>query len=365
MESAMKKKSDRGIPSGHIKLLLTDRCNAKCFYCHLEGQDGTTKAQERIDGAFVKKLLRHVTCEHLSISGGEPTTHPKVVEICRAAAERGVRPILDTNGRLHERVSSVLRYLGEIRFNFDSPYSKRYKKIKGFDPDGLMLSIGAAQKAGVPIALNVTALDENTTEDAFMRILGFAKEMGASLRFIERFDGTFKERNKMSIEKLFTLLGREPWYIGANAHARIFRTSNGVFSAVVDDVKVSIFRTICAAAMDCMLMDATSFEVVAFLNKENIEEGYYSHICGGELTPPEKHAGDFCQATSKLYINPAGDIKPCFLSDATVPLYDAVMSENAGAISNAIRKAVGKLGNGPCRHVEPVENERMLIGKMG
>ncbi len=96
----------------------TSQCNLACDGCYRENITNSHKplavVREEID-----TFLRLRTVDGISIAGGDPLMHPEIVEIVRYVAERGVKPILNTNGNvLTMELLRELKKAGVYGFTF-------------------------------------------------------------------------------------------------------------------------------------------------------------------------------------------------------------------------------------------------------
>ena len=82
-------------------LYLTDRCNLDCSYCT---EYDNSKAHPKLEDLklWIKKI-RDLGTMRIALVGGEPLTHPNVVEIVRYCRELGFATSLTTNGFLLTR----------------------------------------------------------------------------------------------------------------------------------------------------------------------------------------------------------------------------------------------------------------------
>lgn len=74
------------LPSGTIRLSVTNRCNMNCWYCHNEGQDSAIKKDLSYD-KFVKliDIAREFGLRGISFTGGEPflnRTLKRMIQYC-------------------------------------------------------------------------------------------------------------------------------------------------------------------------------------------------------------------------------------------------------------------------------------------
>ncbi|MBN1402503.1 MAG: radical SAM protein [Anaerolineae bacterium] len=79
-------------------LEITDLCNLHCEGCYRQRLSGHKPLEEVKEEILFFKEWRNP--DNLSIAGGEPLLHPQLPEIVAFAAERGIKPIVLTNGAL-------------------------------------------------------------------------------------------------------------------------------------------------------------------------------------------------------------------------------------------------------------------------
>jgi MoaA/NifB/PqqE/SkfB family radical SAM enzyme len=78
---------------------ITYKCANRCVFCATGDRVSAALGWEKIDG--ILRQHRAEGTDQLDIDGGEPTTHPRLVDAIRLARELGYRSInLTTNGRL-------------------------------------------------------------------------------------------------------------------------------------------------------------------------------------------------------------------------------------------------------------------------
>lgn len=87
----------------------TAACNLYCEGCYRTNDPKGHKSLDEI-AADLDIFSRLRTCDGISVAGGDPLTHPGIVEIVAMIAERGFKPILNTNGLALDR-----ELLGELK----------------------------------------------------------------------------------------------------------------------------------------------------------------------------------------------------------------------------------------------------------
>lgn len=95
----------------------TEKCNLYCEGCYRANVNRHKSLQEVAEDLDV--FARQRTFDGVSIAGGDPLTHPQVVDIVRMVAERGWKPILNTNGlALDEELLRELAAAGLVGLTF-------------------------------------------------------------------------------------------------------------------------------------------------------------------------------------------------------------------------------------------------------
>lgn len=96
----------------------TAKCNLYCEGCYrLNEKDGHKSLEQIREDLDVFVKLRKA--DGVSIAGGDPLTHPDVVEIVKEVKKRGMKPILNTNGlALTKELLAELKKAGVFGFTF-------------------------------------------------------------------------------------------------------------------------------------------------------------------------------------------------------------------------------------------------------
>lgn len=77
----------------------TSKCNLYCDGCYRENREDSHKSLEEVAHELdVFESVRRT--DGVSIAGGDPLTHPEILEICRMVVAKGWKPIINTNGLL-------------------------------------------------------------------------------------------------------------------------------------------------------------------------------------------------------------------------------------------------------------------------
>jgi len=121
---------------------ITDECNMKCNICYYSSEPGlgNHRSMDDIEQMLATLLETESEPDLIQVTGGEPTTHPKIVEILQYLKKSPVRHLmLNTNGiKIAEDESFVkaLKKLGggfEVYLQFDSLDSDILKDLRARD----------------------------------------------------------------------------------------------------------------------------------------------------------------------------------------------------------------------------------------
>ena len=121
---------------------VTDECNMKCNICYYgsEPNMGNHRSMEEIENSLSTLLEVESEPDLIQVTGGEPTTHPQIVEILQYLKKSPVRHLmLNTNGikiAEDEEFVKVLKALGggfEVYLQFDSMTPEVLRDIRARD----------------------------------------------------------------------------------------------------------------------------------------------------------------------------------------------------------------------------------------
>ncbi len=180
-----------GRPVDSIRISLTQRCNLRCFYCHLEGEipkktiEMTPEEIQRIVNLAVSFSIRKV-----KLTGGEPLMRSDILEIVNMIRDsRGVEEVsMTTNGIFLAGLAEGLKKAGLTRINvsLDTLNHERFKRITGSTGlEAVISGIREAVKTGLcPLKVNMVLL-KGVNEDEVSKMIGFTKDHGLILQIIE------------------------------------------------------------------------------------------------------------------------------------------------------------------------------------
>lgn len=137
-------KKDPGLFPLHLDVDPTNRCNLGCsmcprtFYLREGRRDWNPQGRPgEMDFSLYEKLIEEGADNGLQSVKlnflGEPLMYPRLTDMVRLAASRGLWVMINTNATLlTEKLSASLLEAGltDIFFSFDSPYEKEYEAVR-------------------------------------------------------------------------------------------------------------------------------------------------------------------------------------------------------------------------------------------
>lgn len=168
-------------------VLYIGGCNLRCPYCFVPDLVENPDQLPTIPWAVVRNHLEKgkTWIDGVVISGGEPTIHEELPELCRKIQAAGFQIKLDTNGTNPEMVKELIDgklvdYISlDVKHQIDSPL---YSRAVGIESDALLKSvkrtISILLTAGVPYEFRTTIVPVlHSLEDVrnITRYLGVCK----------------------------------------------------------------------------------------------------------------------------------------------------------------------------------------------
>ncbi len=163
---------------------ITDECNMKCNICYYSAEPGlgNHRSMEEIEQMLATLLEIESEPDLIQVTGGEPTTHPQIVEILQYLKKSPVRHLmLNTNGiKIAEEESFVkaLKKLGggfEVYLQFDSLNPKVLKDLRARDMvETRLKALEALEKNNISTTL-VVVVKKGLNEHEIPDIIEFSR----------------------------------------------------------------------------------------------------------------------------------------------------------------------------------------------
>lgn len=144
----------------------TSKCNLHCDGCYRENRNNSHKSLEEIREEL-DVFQKNRRTDSISVAGGEPLIHPNIVEITRIIADRGWKPVINTNGEaLTPELLKKLKKAGVHGFTLhvDSGQGRRFWKNKNeLELNELRQHLADMihEEGGITCSFNATIYPEN------------------------------------------------------------------------------------------------------------------------------------------------------------------------------------------------------------
>ncbi len=163
---------------------VNSACNMDCPLCFAEAGSGFNLTLAEVEGILDHFVETEGEPEAVQFSGGEPSIHPEIIPMLKAATERNIKHVmLNTNGK---RIAADDEFLDQlagidprpaIYFQFDGFESETYRILRG-EPDILdekLRALDRLAEIGCTVVL-VPAVERNVNEHEIGDIVRFGIE---------------------------------------------------------------------------------------------------------------------------------------------------------------------------------------------
>jgi MoaA/NifB/PqqE/SkfB family radical SAM enzyme len=174
---------DHGGP-GYLQFAITNVCNAKCDFCGFAVDRFDPKQRRSVTLQEARDVIDICVKNHIGyllFVGGEPLVHKELRSMTRYAAERGIRPMICTNGSLwsEENMRALAGDgLSSVIMSIDAHDVAKHEKNRGL-PDvcrKIQRANAVFAELGIQTTASVTAsklVEDYDKLPAFLRELGF------------------------------------------------------------------------------------------------------------------------------------------------------------------------------------------------
>src|SRR5215471_10875573 len=169
---------------GYLQFAITNICNAKCDFCGFAVDRFDPKKRRSVTLQEARDVIDIAVKNHIGyllFVGGEPLVHRDLRAMTRYAAERGIRPMICTNGSLwtdQNMRALASDGLSSVIMSIDSHDVAKHEKNRGL-PDvcqKIKRANAVFSELGIQTTASVTAsklIDDYDKLPDFLRALGF------------------------------------------------------------------------------------------------------------------------------------------------------------------------------------------------
>ncbi|MCC6998796.1 MAG: radical SAM protein [Deltaproteobacteria bacterium] len=148
---------------GKFRVAVTGVCNLRCFFCHNEAMGPMGARIDEVlspsDLVAICDAYAALGGKQINITGGEPMARPDLPELLQAIDKRATRLVLNSNGLLHERLTSIPRVtaVDTILVSLHTLDDAVFRRdLGGKSTDKLTQSILALRAHGYQVKLNLS-----------------------------------------------------------------------------------------------------------------------------------------------------------------------------------------------------------------
>ncbi len=294
-----------------LRVSITDRCNLGCTICSNEGlglASRNTVSMNPEDLRYLANTLVDYGLQQISLSGGDPTTHPAAQEMAAIVNESGVsQRFYHTNGILLDREGLVdeLKDFTKIGVSLHGTDSATYGRITRGTPvqyervrEGLRMlgERGLAQKVEVK---HVTVKGVNDDSESLRGTMDLCAEYGFKFKFLN-FEAITPDQ--VGLVQDITVIADRVRELGATPLPELGRTFRG----------------------------QTEYLPIQWYGYKGTKGVIIEVGCG---TPAVCKA---CHDSNEIFVTPSLDIKPCKASAKTFSLKRAVDERDNEGLVNTI-----------------------------
>lgn len=312
----------------YMRISITDRCNLRCRYCMPEGIRLVPMEEiltfEEI--TQVCKSAAELGIRRFKITGGEPLVRLGCARLTGMIRRiPGVEQVtLTTNGiLLGEYLEELLdNGLDGVNVSLDTLDEKVYKQITGFDGFGKVReNIERAAEKGLRVKVN-SVLQKGINDKEWEALAGLAREMQVDVRFIEMMPiGYGKKHEGIAGDTVCAMLREK--YPGMEKDDSFHGNGPAVY-----------------------------YRIPGFAGSI----GFISAV-----------HGRFCSACNRIRLTARGELKPCLCYETSTDVKAALRNVSCQGdmgeeIKNAIRKAVDLKPQGHCfETVERITERKQMV----
>ena len=159
----------------NLSVIMPVGCNAKCNFCYWKKNEGLTLDRFK----FICNTLPEIF-KQCSITGGEPTIHPFLIDFLKIAKNRFEKVVLNTNGfNLRKEHIENVNYINISRHHYDDIYNEAIFKTSSIPSKQQLKKLCSYGN----ITLNCFLPNDFKDYTFILKYISFAKELNAKVAF--------------------------------------------------------------------------------------------------------------------------------------------------------------------------------------
>lgn len=188
------------------RVVLTSKCNFRCFFCHNEGISKKLESDLILSSAQFKKVLeefKSLGCSSVAFTGGEPLLASSFEEMVKVGSEvfSPSKVFITTNATLLHKKLPFLKKLGlkRLYISLHSLDPKKFKFVTGEDRLGQVIkNIDFALKNKMELVINMVLIKGiNTSAKSLREMFEFCQQRGVRLNLLRLYPINSETRKRL------------------------------------------------------------------------------------------------------------------------------------------------------------------------
>lgn len=244
-----------------LRLKVTNKCPFSCYFCHNEGSKQSEDILiNELFGEYIKKLQSELRIEQIHLTGGEPTSHPNIIEIISFLTNIGLSVKMTSNGQFPSNLLPKLYEAGLDSINFSvhtlnpiklsNMQKPRRNYVWGLNALEYQLNnIVEAKNVGLHVKLNTVVQTDTSIND----IISFCKDEELELRLLDDLNP-----ESLSVQKIIEILKNDGatifeinLIVGSSSYSYNVESHDG-FNFKIKAIKKTILNSLCNS---CLVRD--------------------------------------------------------------------------------------------------------------
>ncbi|MFX1325259.1 MAG: anaerobic ribonucleoside-triphosphate reductase activating protein [Promethearchaeota archaeon] len=197
--------STKDIPNRSSMVIFTVGCNFKCDFCHNKYLLRLEVGREYNVNELMDRISTNLLVSGISISGGEPTLQPDLLEVCKEIQKVNKYLSIDTNGSNPEIIKEIAPYINRVALDLKGPPDlKKLEKITRVkvDLDNLIETIEFINsQKDIEFEIRTTYVEQLLSSRDFDKIIKFLEKKDFTGIFVlqqyQFFEGVGEEFKKI------------------------------------------------------------------------------------------------------------------------------------------------------------------------
>lgn len=180
-----------------LRLILTEKCNYRCTFCHHEGvAHEIFQTLNNDDYLFLYDVVKQKQkIEWVTLTGGEPLRYAQIESLAKLLHNKWAKITMVTNGSLLHKYPEIGKRINRINVSLHTLDQQQYHDITetNIKIEQILKNIALMKKLhpNLIIRLNATVVKwRNDNKQDIAAMIAVADQYGLSIKFVELYPNT-------------------------------------------------------------------------------------------------------------------------------------------------------------------------------